>query len=56
MGKVVVQGGFLGTTVPAALQQRGYDVEACSRRSDVDARDEQCSRTEVTVGVTYPSI
>jgi GDP-L-fucose synthase len=44
MKKVVVLGGagFLGANVVAALQKRGYDVEACSRRTGVDARDERC--------------
>jgi GDP-L-fucose synthase len=42
MTQVVVLGGsgFLGANVVEAFADRGYQVEACSRRSDVDARDE----------------
>ncbi len=43
MKKIVVLGGsgFLGANVVAALQKRGHDVEACSRRTGIDARDER---------------
>jgi GDP-L-fucose synthase len=42
MTQVVVLGGsgFLGANVVEAFGDRGYQVEACSRRSGVDARDE----------------
>ena len=42
MTKVVVLGGsgFLGSNVVDAFHRRGYQVETCSRRSGVDARQE----------------
>jgi len=42
MNKVVVLGGsgFLGTNVAEAFKRRGWQVEACSRRSGLDAREE----------------
>jgi GDP-L-fucose synthase len=41
--KVLVLGGFgfLGANVVAAFERKGYVVEACSRRTGVDAREEQ---------------
>lgn len=41
MAKVVVLGGmgFLGANVVALLGKQGHEVESCSRRSGVDARD-----------------
>ena len=43
MTKVVVLGGsgFLGANVVDVFQRREYQVEACSRRSGVDARQER---------------
>jgi GDP-L-fucose synthase len=43
MIKVVVLGGsgFLGSNVVEVFRRRGYHVDACSRRSGVDARQEQ---------------
>lgn len=42
MKRIVVLGGFgfLGTNVAEAFKRKGYKVEACSRRSGVDARSE----------------
>lgn len=42
MTRVVVLGGFgfLGANVATAFKQRGYQVDSCSRRTGVDARDE----------------
>jgi len=42
MTKVVVLGGsgFLGSNVADAFHRRGFQVETCSRRSGVDARQE----------------
>jgi GDP-L-fucose synthase len=43
MTQIVVLGGsgFLGANVTEAFADRGYQVEVCSRRSGVDARDER---------------
>jgi GDP-L-fucose synthase len=42
MTKILVLGGsgFLGSSVTAAFRARGCEVETCSRRTGVDARDE----------------
>jgi GDP-L-fucose synthase len=41
--RILVLGGFgfLGARVVTAFERRGYEVRACSRRTGVDARDEQ---------------
>lgn len=43
MTRALVLGGFgfLGANVVTALERSGYAVESCSRRTGVDARDEQ---------------
>src|SRR3984893_8760313 len=43
MSSVVVLGGsgFLGANVAEVCKRRGHQVDACSRRSGVDARQEQ---------------
>jgi len=43
MTKILVLGGsgFLGANVAGAFKRRGHQVETCSRRTGVDARDEQ---------------